>query len=225
MSPILAGHVAAGGVALLTGFTAIWATKGAPVHRRFGLGFVIAMVAMAVLAMLYMAVEGDVILVNVLASSISAYLVVTSLMTVRAPSAHQRAIALGGAAMALAIGVFGLYMGRLATQLPRGRLDGIPAFPYFMFGTIGVLAFIGDLRMSRAGGAYTGRKRLARHLWRMSYALFIAAMSFFLGQADEFPKALRILPVMVGPPLAVLVTMLYWMWRKRPQRTRANATQ
>ena len=52
----------------------------------------------------------------------------------------------------------------------------------------------------------------------MSFALFVAAMSFFLGQADEFPKALRVLPVMAGPPLAVLVTMLYWMWRVRFRR-------
>jgi peptidoglycan/LPS O-acetylase OafA/YrhL len=156
--------------------------------------------------------------VNVLASSISAYLVLTSLMTVRAPSKHQKAIAFGGTVMALAIGVYGIGLGYVATQLPRGLLDGIPAFPYFMFGTIGLLAFIGDVRMRNAGGAYTGPKRLGRHLWRMSFALFIAAMSFFLGQSDEFPKALRVLPVMVGPPLAVLVTMLYWIWRVRSQR-------
>jgi hypothetical protein len=221
MSPILVAHVSAGGVALLTGFIALYATKGAPVHRRFGLGFVIAMVAMTVLAQIYMAVEGRIILGNVLASSICAYLVLTSLMTVREPSkaaGTRRAIALGSAAMALAIAVFGLYLGRLATQLPRGLLQGLPAFPYFLFGTIGLLSFIGDVRMSHAGGAYTGPKRLTRHLWRMTFALLIAAMSFFLGQADEFPKALRILPIMVGPPLAVLVTLLYWMWRVRLRR-------
>ncbi len=213
-SPILVGHVAAGGVALLTGFIALYATKGALVHRRVGLGFVVAMVALAVSALIYMTVEGDVIRVNVVASTLVAYLVVTSLMTVREPSAHQRAIYVGSSVMALTIGVAGLALGYVATQSPRGLLDGIPAFPYFLFGTVGTLAGIGDIRMIRAGGV-AGPKRIARHLWRMSFALFIAALSFFLGQADELPKAMRIPALLVLPPLAALVTMGYWMWRVR----------
>ena len=191
--------------------------KGAPLHRRFGLGFVVAMVAMAVSALIYMTVEGEVIRVNVVASTLVAYLVITSLITVRDASSRQRAIDVGAAIAALSIGVAGLALGYVATQDPRSQLDGIPSFPYFMFGTVGVLAMIGDVRMIRAGGV-KGLTRIARHLWRMSFALFVAAMSFFLGQADEFPKALRVLPVMAGPPLAVLVTMLYWMWRVRFRR-------
>lgn len=221
MSPIIVAHVAAGGVSLVTGYIALFATKGAPLHRRVGLAFVVAMVAMAIFALLYMTVEGAVIRVNVLASTISAYLVVTSLITVREPSQHQRAIDAGSAVMALAIGVAGLSLGYVAQTSARGRLDGIPAFPYFMFGTIGMLAAIGDLRMIRAGGvaAITGTKRVTRHLWRMTFALFIAAMSFFLGQSDEFPKWLRVWPVMAGPPLVVLVSLLYWMWRVRWRRS------
>lgn len=217
MSPIIVFHVAAGGVALLCGFIALYATKGALLHRRLGLGFVVAMVAMAVSALIYMTVEGEVIRVNVVASTLVAYLVITSLMTVRAASSQQRAIDVGAAVAALSIGVAGLSLGYVATRDPRGLLDGIPAFPYFMFGTVGVLAMIGDVRMIRAGGV-KGPTRIARHLWRMSFALFVAAMSFFLGQADELPKAMRVLPVMAGPPLAVLMTLLYWMWRVRFRR-------
>ena len=65
----------------------------------------------------------------------------------------------------------------------------------------------------------TGAVRIARHLWRMSFALFIAALSFFLGQADELPRAWRIPQLLVIPPLAVLVTMIYWMWRVRLRRS------
>lgn len=218
MSPLIAGHVTAGGVALLTGFIALYATKGAPVHRRAGLAFVIAMVAMAVSALIYMTVEGDVIRVNVVASTLVAYLVVTSLMTVRDASAHQRAISVGSTVMAFTIGVTGLTLGYTATQSPRGLLDGIPAFPYFLFGTVGTLAGIGDIRMIRAGGV-TGAGRIARHLWRMSFALFVAALSFFIGQADELPKAMRIPALLVVPPLTVLATMIYWMWRVRFRRS------
>lgn len=226
MSPIIMAHVAAGGVSLATGYVALFATKGAPLHRRVGLAFVVAMVAMAIFALLYMTVEGEVIRVNVLASTISAYLVVTSLITVRDPSRHQRWIDAGSALMALGIGASGMVLGNLARTAASGRLDGIPSFPYFMFGTIGLLAAVGDARMIRAGGvsSITGARRVTRHLWRMTFALFIAAMSFFLGQADEFPKWLRVWPVMAGPPLVVLVSLLYWMWRVRLRKSLRGLT-
>ena len=58
----------------------------------------------------------------------------------------------------------------------------------------------------------------------MAMALFIAAMSFFIGQSDEFPKAWRIMPLLALPPLTVLVTMLWWVWRVRRKRMFRTAT-
>ena len=55
--------------------------------------------------------------------------------------------------------------------------------------------------------------RIARHLWRMCFALWIATASFFLGQADEFPEALRIMPLLCTPVLLVLLLMFYWLAR------------
>ena len=52
----------------------------------------------------------------------------------------------------------------------------------------------------------------------MSFALFIAALSFFIGQAQVFPKPVRIMPLLALPVLAVLVTMVYWLWRVRVRR-------
>ena len=52
----------------------------------------------------------------------------------------------------------------------------------------------------------------------VSFALFIAAMSFFLGQAKVIPKPIRIPGLLALPVLAVLVTMLYWLWRVRRKR-------
>lgn len=59
--------------------------------------------------------------------------------------------------------------------------------------------------------------RLARHLWRMCLALFIAAGSFFVGQADEIPQALRG-PHLMVPPLAALALMAFWLVRVRQAR-------
>ena len=70
-----------------------------------------------------------------------------------------------------------------------------------------------------ASGALTGTRRVARHLWRMSFALFIAAMSFFIGQADVIPEPVRIRPLLAIPVVLVLVTMFYWLWRVRLRRS------
>ena len=49
----------------------------------------------------------------------------------------------------------------------------------------------------------------------MSFALFIAALSFFIGQAKVIPEPIRIPGLLAVPVLAVLFTMFYWMWRVR----------
>ena len=93
---------------------------------------------------------------------------------------------------------------------PLAKFAGV----FFIFALIALLATVGDIRMLRSG-PLQGTFRLARHLWRMSTALLIAAFSFFIGQAKVIPKPIRITPLLLIPPLVVLVTMLYWLWRVR----------
>jgi len=73
---------------------------------------------------------------------------------------------------------------------------------------------LGDVRLARAGGI-EGRPRLRRHLWRMCMALFIASLSFFIGQADEIPAAIRIPALLAVPVVAVPLTVLSWLCRLR----------
>ena len=87
-------------------------------------------------------------------------------------------------------------------------------FPFFMFGGVAVLGAIGDAQVLRRGPP-RGAQRIARHLWRMTFALFVAAMSFFIGQARVIPAPLRIMPLLALPVLAVLATLVYWLWRVR----------
>jgi hypothetical protein len=47
-----------------------------------------------------------------------------------------------------------------------------------------MLPSAGDARMLARGGVL-GAKRIARHLWRMCFGLFIAAGSFFLGPSNR----------------------------------------
>ena len=212
-------HIVAGGLALLSGYTALYSAKGAAVHRKSGRLFVYAMLTMAVAGTTIAAIRNVAPSVNLPAALLTSYLVITALTAVRPPSASARWLTPGLMIIGLAVGLTSLTFGfeAIASADGKGR-DGMPAFPFFMFGVIGTLAGVLDLRLMRAGGL-TGASRLARHLWRMSFALFIAALSFFIGQAQVFPKPVRIMPLLALPVLAVLVTMLYWLWRVRVRRS------
>jgi hypothetical protein len=80
--------------------------------------------------------------------------------------------------------------------------------------TVNILAAVGDWRVTRSG-ELRGARRVARHLWRMCFGMFIATGSFFIGQMQVFPKPLRVLPLMLALGVAPLGALLYWMWRIR----------
>ena len=209
-------HILAGSLGLIAGFVALYASKGAPLHRRAGMVFVCVMFTTALFGMLIAAVRGVAPAVNIPAGLLTAYLVVTALTTVRPGLAGSRRLNLGGLVVALAVGLSSLTFAVQAFA-NGGTRNGMPAFPFVMFGIVGVLASAGDVRVIRSG-ALRGPARLARHLWRMSFALFIAALSFFIGQARVIPEPIRIYPLLALPMLAVLVTMFYWLWRIRIKR-------
>jgi hypothetical protein len=216
MRLILLVHILAGALGLITGYVALYSAKGAPLHRKAGLVFVFAMLTMAMGGMVVSIGEGVAPKINVPASLLTAYLVTTALTTVRPlPSGGGRWLDVAGLILAAAVGVFCVSQGVQAVA-QGGRQAGL-AFPMFLFALAALPGAAGDLRMIRAGGAKTlkGAPRLTRHLWRMTFALFIAALSFFIGQADVFPRAVRIAPLLALPVLAVLVTLLYWLWRVR----------
>jgi hypothetical protein len=64
-----------------------------------------------------------------------------------------------------------------------------------------------------ARGGVFGAARIARHLWRMCAALYIAVMSFFLGQSQVFPYAVRRTGLLVVPGIVVVVLMIFWLIR------------
>ncbi|WP_293900555.1 hypothetical protein [Phenylobacterium sp.] len=79
---------------------------------------------------------------------------------------------------------------------------------------LAALAAACDLRMIRRGGL-AGPPRIARHVWRMSAALFVATGSFFLGQQKFLPEAICDGVVPMLPVLAVLALLAFWMVRVR----------
>lgn len=210
-------HIVAGGLGLVFGYAALYSAKGAPLHRKAGMLFVYAMLTTGIAGLLIAAVRGVAPAINIPAGLLTSYLVITALITVRPLAGGSRWLDIGALLVALAVGLTSLWFGFEAVA-NGGKRNGMPAFPFFMFGVVGLLASVGDVRMIRSG-ALRGASRLARHLWRMCFALFIAALSFFIGQAQLFPKPVRIIPLLALPVLAVLVTMFYWLWRVRIRRS------
>jgi hypothetical protein len=211
-------HIVAAALGLITGGVALAVAKGGRLHRKSGMLFVYAILAMCGSAVALAVVNGQA--VNVMAGLMTAYLAVTSVTTVRppAPGARPREIAL--MVMALVLGLATMATGFLAIASPTGRIFGLPSFPFFLFGVLGLSGAIGDVRTMRAG-VLRGAPRLSRHLWRMCMALFITAASFFSIRA----RVAAILPAPFTTPVAralpvvlVLVVMFYWLWRVRSRR-------
>lgn len=216
-------HIAAGGLAIVLGAVALVAKKGGNVHRRVGLLFVYAMLVMgisaAILGLRNGPADG-----NVMAGLMTAYFVVTALTTVRPPSPWTRRI--NGAALAVAVvlalaAMVGGTMAFNSTQLSPGgvplRTIGVMSF---VLATVLTLAAAGDLRIMRSG-ARRGGARLARHLWRMCFALFIAAGSFFSIRervAKVLPEPFTTGLMRALPILLVFGAMFYWLWKVRGRR-------
>jgi hypothetical protein len=79
---------------------------------------------------------------------------------------------------AIALSPIEISLGFQALASPGDTISGVPFFMLFFLATVTTLAAAGDLRMMRSDALRAG-PRLARHLWRMCFAPFIAAGSFF----------------------------------------------
>ena len=218
---VLAVHIVAGALGILAGYVALFAAKGATIHRKSGTLFVYAMLTMSLVGATIALVWNVAPEANAPVGVLTAYLVITAISTVKRSAVSSRAASIGLLLVPVGVGGALLSFGLRALASPTGTVHGMPALPFFIFACIAALAIIGDVRLIRSGGVHTlrGAPRLRRHLWRMSVALLIAAFSFFLGQAKVIPKPIRIYPLLVVPPLAVLATLLYWLWRVRAQRS------
>jgi hypothetical protein len=217
-------HITAGSLALLSGYVALYSAKGAATHRKSGTVFACAILIMCVAGATLAVVRNAAPAINIPAALITSYLVITSLTTFRPLPQRLRWAGVALTLIALAVGVTNLSYAYEALTSADGTSHGFPAFPFVLFGTIGMLGGALDIRMMRKG-ELKGPSRIVRHLWRMSMALWIAALSFFIGQAKVIPEPIRIMPLLALPVLAVLATMLYWLWRVRIRKSVRGLTR
>ncbi len=200
-------HIIGGLIGLTSGAIALSAPKGGTLHRKSGIVFVYAMLVLSTTGAVMAALKPET--VSVIAGLLTFYLVVTALLTVRRRVQGFNWMDTGAMVFGLAVVITAVIFG---TSNPAGEIDGpLPAIA-LIFGAVALLAVFGDVRMLLAR-SLPWSQRIARHLWRMCLALWIAAASFFLGQSDEFPEALRIMPLLCTPVLLVMLLMFYWLVR------------
>lgn len=204
----IGAHIVGGSVSILSGAVAIFAKKGAGVHRAAGTAFFAAMVLATVSAGLVAPFQEIARWTNTTAAVFTLYLVTTSWATVRRGAMktgvfERLALVFAGGLAAMGIGLAALHAG-------TPRAEGF--IFVWVFCTIAALAAICDARVLRAGGL-DGPARTARHLWRMSLALLIAVLSFFVGQQKVMPEWMRGHPALYAPVIIVFVLMVFWLVR------------
>ena len=210
---LLAFHVVMGVTGLISGLIAIVARKGGSWHRQSGVVFVYSMIAMGLTGVAIAVYEGK---NDVAGGALASYLVFTAWITLKPLPGGGRRVDIALMALAFMFGFNALESGYTALGRPGNHINGVPAGMFFFLGTITMLAAIGDARMIRAGGIQ-GSRRIARHLWRMCFGLFIATGSFAgqLVMMKFMPPAFRSMAVILFLAAGPLVVLLYWMWRVR----------
>lgn len=217
---ILALHIGGGVTGILSGATALLAPKGGPLHRAAGHVFFVSMLIMSGIGAIVSPFLPQ--WSNVVPGAFTFYLVATAWMTVHRPEDQVGRFEVGAFAFAWTAAALGVVLGMIAAGSPKGLLNGDPPATFFVFASLPALAGALDLGVILRHGV-SGAQRIARHLWRMSVALFVAAGSLFLGQPKVFPPWLRGSPIMFAPEIAILALMIFWLLRlrgvRRPSRT------
>lgn len=210
--PLLILHISGGIVGLIAGTVAMAVRKGGRWHRIAGKVFVGGMLCLASTGAIMATIRVQP--PNVIAGLLTIYMVTTAWLTGR--NKDGRSGKIDWLALAAAIG-FEAYIWPIAIegfQRPNRMMNGVPAGIALFVGTVMLMAAIGDLRMLLRG-RIIGAQRIGRHAWRMSFGLFIATGSFFLGQQQVFPVRWRGSVALTVLGVIPLVLLVYWGVRVR----------
>ncbi|WP_310498405.1 hypothetical protein [Sandarakinorhabdus sp.] len=211
---LLWAHITGGAIGMVTGVVALAARKGQKVHRAAGSVFFMAMF------MAYAIGAGVAPFLdtgqrpNFVAGIMALYLLVSGTVAARRRDAKAGAPEVIGLIVALSITAAGVILMRMGAASPSGTVDGSPPQAFLLFTIAGAFAAAGELNFL-VRRQLTNVARIARHLWRMCFSLFIASGSFFLGQQQVFPEALQGSALLSALALAPLPVMLFWLGKVR----------
>jgi len=224
-SPVLVVHICAGTLGLLSGSAAMLFRKGSPRHVLAGKVFVASMLTMGAFAAYLAIVRNQPN--NIGGGILTVYLIGTAWLTARRRDGETSRLDGVLLLIPLANGILSWMTGLKVVRSGASSQNGVPVGMILFLGSVCLLAAAGDVRMLVRGGVF-GAKRIARHLWRMCFGLFIAAGSFFFGGSN---RPLRLLstvglgkylsPALFNTTLYLVLTILplilliFWMIRVR----------
>jgi uncharacterized membrane protein len=211
IKPLILLHIFSAVVALLSGFMAMAFRKGSGLHAAAGNVFFVSMLSMAGLGA-FMAAFLRPNNGNVMGGSLAIYVVSTGWMAGKRRERKVGVFDWSALLLALAIAIAGATWGFQAATSPTGLKDGYSPVMYFIFATVALLFVASDVRLIVRGGV-SGTKRIARHLWRMCFALLFATLSFYPGQAKLFPKWLKDTNLLSVPAVLLIGAMFFWLYR------------
>jgi uncharacterized membrane protein len=229
MSPILAVHIGGGTLGLVSGAAALSFRKGSRWHALAGKLFVASMLTMAAGA-IFLAIQNHEP-PNIMGGILTFYMILTAWLTARRADGTTSKFDWVALLVPLAFGLFTWFSGIEKLRSPVPSKDGVPVGMNFFLGSVMLLAAAGDVRMLLRGGL-AGTARIARHLWRMCFGLFIATGSFFLGPSNRplrllsavglhqriFRTVLREEVLLILAVLPLLL-MIFWLVRVRFTKT------
>ena len=210
-------HIAGGIIGLLMGALAIASRKGGTTHRAVGNVFFVSMFVTYLIGagVAPFLTEGQ--RTNLVAGILALYLLISGWRTARREGSQAGQAEMLGLAVALAVTALGLLFMQMASNSPSGTVDGSPPQAFLVFVVAGSAAAAGELNVLLRRGI-SGRARVARHLWRMCFSLFIASGSLFLGQPQVFPRWFNATPLPFVFAFAPLVAMAIWLTLVRFRR-------
>jgi hypothetical protein len=211
-SPLLLLHIIGGALGILSGFVAVSLRKGSRWHGMAGNVFFISMLTMSGCGA-YMALMKSQTS-NVFGGLLTFYMVATAWATARRRDGGTGIYGWVALLAALGLGAVMVSFGIAAAMSPTSTKADAPAAMYFVFGSLALLAAAGDARMLLRGGVF-GVQRIARHLWRMCFALFAASASLFLARPHLFPALLSRTHVLFVLGVLPLILMIFWLVRVR----------
>lgn len=216
-SAILDLHIVSGTLGMLSGFVAVFLRKGSRRHGIAGNVFVISMMSLS-LTGVYLALmksqPG-----NVIGGTLTFYLVTTAWLTARRKTPVTGLLDWGALVIIMSVTATELTWGTQAALSPTGLKYDYPPGPYFFMSAVAAMAALGDVRMIVRRGV-SGTQRVARHLWRMCFGLFIASASIFLARRHLFPAFMRKTGMLMVLSFLPLVLLFYWLTRVRIARAR-----
>ena len=212
-SPMLVVHICGGTLGLVSGTAAISFRKGSYRHILAGKVFVVSMLIAAIGAVYLGIVKHQPN--NVGGGIFTFYLIGTAWLTVRRKDGETGRLDWVALLIPLALGIVTWLNGIRVIRIGESSQDGVPVGMTFFMGSIMLLAAAGDVRMLVHNGV-RGAKRIARHLWRMCFGLFIAAGSFFLGPSNRPLRLLSSVGIGQHLPPALFSTGLYLVFTILP---------